>query len=399
MFRSLCSSAQAEQPMENAKKKAGRNIPEPTKVALAARAAGRCEYRGCNKFLYEHHLTKRAGNFAQNAHIFAFSPDGPRGRPASSAPHDIGNLMLLCPECHKLVDDNHPDYAEDLLRQYKKEHEARVFHVTGLGPELRTHVVIVRANVGGQPTVVPTQDAFDALLPRYPAHRDPTLIDFTSLSSEGESFYSETTRKVESKIERLLQDTSPAPSHISVFGLAPMPLLAHVGFTLGSKVPTDLYQRHRDTGDWRWKGTDAGPVAQFELHEHNVVGPSDNAALVLSLSGDVSLDHVRQCLPQGTPAFVLRLASEAPHVGFLRRREDLLEFALAYRSALTRICSATRAATLHLFPAVPAPIAITCGQVLLPKVHPEVLIHDFHKDVGFQPKVRINCDKSKRLPQ
>ena len=79
-----------------------RRIPQITRLLLFVRAGGRCQFDGCNKFLLEHPLTVAEGNFAQVAHVVAFSRQGPRGarsRPARI--NDVGNLMLLCPQCHK----------------------------------------------------------------------------------------------------------------------------------------------------------------------------------------------------------------------------------------------------------------------------------------------------------
>src|SRR6516164_8889140 len=89
-----------------------RKIPPLVRIAIFVYAGGRCEFDGCNKYLIEHHVTLKEGNFAQVAHIVAFRPDGPRGG-VGTRPHDVNsvsNLMLLCPECHKLVDDDPEKY-------------------------------------------------------------------------------------------------------------------------------------------------------------------------------------------------------------------------------------------------------------------------------------------------
>src|SRR3974390_2079523 len=89
-----------------------RHIPEATKILLAARAGGRCEFRGCNRYLFEHPLTLQRGNFSEHAHIVAFSELGPR-RMDGPRPDDINspdNLVLLCAQCHKLIDDRPEDY-------------------------------------------------------------------------------------------------------------------------------------------------------------------------------------------------------------------------------------------------------------------------------------------------
>ena len=56
-----------------------RNIKNSTQVLLWGRAAGLCEFAGCNKPLYESSVTKQQVNIGQQAHIWSFSEDGPRG--------------------------------------------------------------------------------------------------------------------------------------------------------------------------------------------------------------------------------------------------------------------------------------------------------------------------------
>jgi SMODS-associated and fused to various effectors sensor domain len=46
---------------------------------------------------------------------------------------------------------------------------------------------------------------------------------------------------------------------------------------------------------------------------------------------------------------------------------------------------------LHLFPAVPAPVAVACGFDLLPKVDPVLIIYDNIKEEGgFIERLRVN---------
>jgi hypothetical protein len=103
-----------------------RSIPEKTRLILAVAAGGRCEFAGCNDFLFEHHLTLRRGVFGQNAHIIAFSEDGPRASAKSGTPevHDIANLLLLCPECHKHVAAGDEGSHFQRYRRYPGTHPA-----------------------------------------------------------------------------------------------------------------------------------------------------------------------------------------------------------------------------------------------------------------------------------
>ena len=81
--------------------------------------------------------------------------------------------------------------------------------------------------------------------------------------------------------------------------------------------------------------------------------------------------------------YELTLAGEAPSPLFLRQRADLVNFRHAYMLALRQIAAAhPRLSDLHLFPAVPAPVAIVCGHALLPKVDPRLRVYDADRSSG-----------------
>ena len=86
------------------------------------------------------------------AHIVAFRDDGPRGKdgPRPTNINHVDNLMLLCPKCHKLIDDHPGDYTRATLESYKTAHEDRIKHVTSLGPNRKTAVLVFKALIGGQ---------------------------------------------------------------------------------------------------------------------------------------------------------------------------------------------------------------------------------------------------------
>ena len=57
---------------EKALQQPSRSIPKRTSLFLYVQAGGRCEFDGCNKYLLEHYPTETVGNFAEQAHIWAF---------------------------------------------------------------------------------------------------------------------------------------------------------------------------------------------------------------------------------------------------------------------------------------------------------------------------------------
>jgi hypothetical protein len=44
---------------------------------LWARAAGRCQFNGCNRPVYKSHVTQERVHVGEKAHIYSFSKDGP----------------------------------------------------------------------------------------------------------------------------------------------------------------------------------------------------------------------------------------------------------------------------------------------------------------------------------
>ncbi len=92
---------------------------------LWARAAGRCQFDGHNILLYKSPITQEKVNIAQQAHIYSFSENGPRGRGLfkknADGLNDVENLMLVCHGCHKLIDKdkNGEKYSAELLKKWK----------------------------------------------------------------------------------------------------------------------------------------------------------------------------------------------------------------------------------------------------------------------------------------
>lgn len=185
-----------------------RNVPKLVQILLFTRAGGRCQFDGCNEYLLQHPVTLTEANFAEMAHIVAFREGGPRGK-EGDRPDDINgleNLMLLCPSCHKEIDTRAAEFPRAVLEQYKEAHEDRILHVTGLGPDLKTAVVQVKAFIGDQAVAIPLGDVTKAVAPRYPMDRRGTVIDLTPIDVDGPAFIDAATAKVRRDVARLYED-------------------------------------------------------------------------------------------------------------------------------------------------------------------------------------------------
>ena len=362
----------------------GTSIPPKTKMLLAGRAAGRCEYRGCNKVLTEDDLTRRTGNFSAFAHIVADSPDGPRGDPIRSPQlaTDIDNLMLMCLQHHKLIDvddvDGHP---EKLLLEHKHLHEERVRRLTEIDDQHQTLIVLFEAGIGGRKGLVDVQQSRNAALPLYPADefsiplatlrtRDGTTIFWEAAMAE----LDEAAREIHSRLVR------QEAKHLSVFALAPIPLLMYLGRVLGDIPTVTAFQRHRDPGDWTWKPP-SGQEQPFGVVPPDEASEAQHIALVLSISDNVDRQLVSEHAPDNAPIYELRIPR--PATDAIRAAHQVVEFRNCLRQLLSQIKGTHGGrATLHIYPAVPNSIAVAFGLALLPKADLAMDVYDFNRDHG-----------------
>jgi hypothetical protein len=272
-------------------------------LPLWAKAGGRCEYRGCNEDLIGDLIAGREyGKFGFVAHIVADSADGPRGDRERSPvlARDINNLMLMCAKHHKAIDvDYLPDHPESLLLEMKTEHEDRIAIVTGMDHERAAHVVRYAADIGKLDAVISTRSIFMAMPPdHHPA--DGRTIDLELVGStfadheqayckvQSENLHRAFDRKIKLPIEQ------KEIRQLSVFALAPQPLLVKFGTLLGDVVPVRMHQRHREPASWRWQPNQ--PVMSFQTVEHSAAIPTQLVALKLAVSATITNDRIRAVL-------------------------------------------------------------------------------------------------------
>lgn len=371
-----------------------------TRIHLFTRAGGRCEFDNCNRLLLEHHITKATGNYAEMAHIVAFSQNGPRGEGdlTPDEREDLSNLMLLCPTCHKHIDD-HPDtYPVEVLMTFKGTHERRIFMLTDTKPDKHTVPLVLKAMIGSSPVDISVPAMQQAVSPWYLDPREVLEIDLTSIREMGtDSYWITTSDTIAERVKRFYDqklDSGPL-RHVSVFALAPIPLLVALGANLSNKIPTALFQRHRDTEEWGWKNE--GPVVSFG---HSLVREgtsSEHVALMLSLSGRIAFDTVESHIDGRFSVYEVAPQELEPTLQLLRLEQDLRSFRDCYM-ALVRLIVAQHSGlkNIHLFPALPAPAAVAIGFDLMPKCDPALTVYDFRRDAGgFAKTLEVNSHETK----
>jgi hypothetical protein len=357
-------------------------IPEKTKIRLWGKAAGRCQYRGCNEPLWYDGLTKAEFNISYIAHIVADSPGGPRGDSERSEllSRDIENLMLMCDSHHRLIDrEQVEEHPEELLLEMKQEHERKMELLTSLTEDRQSHVLLYGANIGKSLAKLSKEKAYQAMIPnKYPAEINPIELSLGNSSFiDNEKLYWEIERENLNRMfnERVLPRLQTSINHLSVFALAPQPLLIELGRLITDLKPADVYQPHRVPDHWGWELTPENfeyKIFEPEIHTNLV-------ALNISLSGTIDNSRIRDVL--GPDVSVWTITIDTPNNEFLRSREQLSGFVHHFKFLLDVIKKKYgQKNEIHIFPAAPVAINIEMGRAWMPKADLPLKLYDQNKE-------------------
>ena len=371
-----------------------RYIPPSIQCLLWGRAAGRCEFEGCNLPLWKSPVTQEQVNIAEKAHICSFSDEGPRGNTGISAEslNDISNLLLVCEPCHKTI-DLHKDggrYPANLLQQMKQAHEQRIELASGITQGHTSHVLHYGANIGEQGSLLQWKETAYCLFPeRYPAV--DRSIDLGTINSafvdHDDLFWTIERHNLETKFRKCVQERLAVGEieHLSAFALAPQPLLILLGTLLTDIPKVDVFQLHREPQGWQWpESKDTNP---FQIQEPGET--TGQPVLAISLSADITRDRIEAVL--GSNLSIWTVTASSPNNDLIKTRNQLGEFRTSMRSLMNRIKVVHGQNTqLHIFPAAPVSTMVELGRIRMPKADMPWRIYDqINAKSGFIPALDI----------
>jgi hypothetical protein len=256
----------------------------------------------------------------------ADKPDGPRGHPTLSEAlkKDINNLMILCDAHHRLVDKvdvaGHP---VDRLQSMKRRHEDRIELLTSIAENQQSHILLYGAKIGHQDSHLSFQKSAAAMAPAYyPA--SPKAIEIglkgSAFADSESGFWEMELVQLRRQFATLVKPQFAAGEirHLSVFGLAPIPLLIELGRLLSDISAANVFQLHREPPDWKWRPEPEG-------FQYTIAPPSDavgkKVALSMALSADIVPQRIHAILGQDTAIWTLTHAK--PGNDFLQAPEQL----------------------------------------------------------------------------
>ena len=354
-------------------KSVSRKIKPATERMLWGVSAGICEFDGCTNKLYSHHVTKEKVNLAEKAHIYAFSEAGKRPSLLRSSPeiNDIDNLMLVCERCHKLIDSEETDYTAEQLLDMKKEHEKRIANVATIKPDLQSEIVVFNANIANRAIKISDFAAKSAIIPEhYPARENPfNLSPDLNLFDNDDNYWSTMETHLErqwAQYEKTIRD-----KHISLFAVAPQPLLFKLGTLINRNYNVDVRQSQGSIDNWKWLCD--MKTAKIETQIVDANDATAEPIITFELTAKLSIDELREEFGEGT---IYRITAEASSSGIIKSRSDLNAVINEYRRALDNIRrSYGKDVKVKIVPIAPVSVSVEAGRQTM-KGDPQITIYD-----------------------
>ncbi|MFK7974510.1 MAG: SAVED domain-containing protein [Halioglobus sp.] len=363
----------------------GRHKRPPVAVEreLWARSGGVCEFPGCADVLYKDAAVYwEPINLGELAHNVASSVQGPRGDMSRSATlsDDPENLLMLCRKHHKTADTLSAEYRESTLRRWKDRHEAAVLHAAQLTRGEAMYPLIASASqIGGHPVQIEEPATIRAILNEgaVPTSKPYILkLDTYAQPDNESSYWASQVNRLRDELRLCLterqRDNADVP--IGLFALAEMPALIALGHTLGDKAPLRIYQFSRHVGSWEFQNPNQKPPA-FTYNVPENIGPS-GVSLVISLTAPIEPERIAAVMADDAIP-IINFTTPRMSTELVQSAETVAAFRKAFRECLNEIeAAAPRAAPVHLFPCLPASLAVALGCCIMPKVSNPIVIYD-----------------------
>ncbi len=376
-------------------------VPEVEKIKVWAKAAGRCvlcaEYLiGETSFFH----TTLVGQVAHNVGATS-TPGSPRGRAPLTARERAlePNLLLLCAECHRKVDSRElvEYYSEERLAGYKQAHEARVRAVTDFATLIPSFVLRMGSSVRGAFMRASDRQIAEAFRASTLTHGTPdsrdSIVDIELLDpEEWPTTWDRARAVIDDRVAKVRRDASAAGvDTISVFAIAPIPILSYLGTQLDDASAVRLFPPSRRDDDSRWVPSPIGDLddAHTPTFVVTVGEPSEATEVLLTIgvTAPVRLEYL--------PDEIASLPRVSLNVGgmhgpdLLTTPAAIADFAAAFRAAMAQLERAfPRATAVHVVAVVPATGAVEIGRGYMTAAQPTLVIYQ-RTESGFAEAMRL----------
>ena len=159
--------------------------------------------------------------------------------------------------------------------------------------------------------------------------------------------------------------------HISLFAIAPQPLLFRLGMLLNRNYCVDVRQSQGNTEKWRWPETNK--TIMLERKTLATAYSTDSVAVTVELTAKLSDEELMGIFGN---CEVHRIVASQCSPECIKSPADLVEVLKLFRSVLNDIrTNIGPDVTVHFLPIAPASVSVELGRQLM-KGDPEIWIYD-----------------------
>jgi len=349
----------------------------------------------CRSSISYDRISRKNVRTDEYAHIIADSPDGPRGDETSrSRAKDITNILLLCPNCHSIIDKEIKSFPAKRLQELRRSHTQLVRETLDSLQNKEALAVKYAAPIG-QCAVSIDETKVEAAIRASAYLAQRFLIDLNpnhSLHEDTEKEYwasqwEQLKLNFEQKIAVRQERGEEKP--FLLFAVAPQPLLIRLGILMNDLYEVHVFQKKREPDTWEW-------LSEEVKTHYKLIRPQErkaNVALNLSLSANIEDRRIYSVL--GNDTSIWKLTHDRPDNDYLRTPEQLADLRALYRRFF-QVAKEFHGhnTVLHVFPACPVSAAIEFGRIYMPKADLPLILYDQNKDKNaFELAYDLNCVK------
>lgn len=308
---------------------------------------------------------------------------------------DFENLLLLCRNCHKPVDDGGQRglFTVEVLTEKKRAFEQRIAELTALAVAPQAVVLRMVGTIRGSQPELTTRTVQLATV--HSGYFPTTLegrvgrdveIDLREMEERmTPELFSEHATRINRHVNKINDAVrKDQVERLAVFAFARIPLLIHLGAQLSDKAEMLVFDRHRSAPEeerWIWPISAEPP--QFEF-TRLLTGTENLVTLIVNLSGSVDPMELPQEIVRRHHVYVLRPdRGITPAQGLIGSREALQAFERKLSEAFAHL-EAQHAGLRHLnvAGAIPLSAGVSIGRHFKRNVTPALRIFDRDEDTG-----------------
>lgn len=372
----------------------GKEITEPKKLILMGLCGGKCEFRGCEKSIVEDMLTGDKVNFSNYAHIIASSANGPRGDKilSSKLSNDVNNIMVLCRDHHKEIDDLPEKYTVDILKNMKSEHENYVREIMKIKKERKVMGIKYTFSISDRVPKINDEDIRSCAFKQgyYCSGDIINLSDSKSDEINKEYLY---ILEKENLKRNFLQMVKPQlkkenVKKILLCAIAPQPLLIYLGNLFSDIVDVSVQQLQREPIQQWYLNDDNNE--EFEININIPQKKYSKVALNISITADISEERIRSII--GEEYDIIKIESNIHGNDIIKSKSQIEIYKNKIREVYELIKDVYgRDCEINIFPAMPISIAVETGRCWMKKTHPSLVIYD--EKNGFKKALTIEYEE------